>query len=55
MNAYLTILKIVDKLNECRDILDNEMYRNGPVDIDSSEFKKLRSIYDAICKVIDLT
>lgn len=56
LNLYMTTLEVVDKLQECRQILDREMYGNGPdVDMNSFEFKKLREIYDAICKVIDLT
>lgn len=55
MNADRAIFRTIDKLNECREILDDEMYRSGSVDMDSPEFKKLRKIYDAICKVIDLT
>lgn len=55
MDVDRAVFKVVDKLNECRDILDCEMYRSGAVDMDSPEFKKLRGIYDAICKVIDLT
>jgi hypothetical protein len=44
----------MDKLQECRNILDYEMYSNPNVDTNSFEFKKLREIYDAICKVNDL-
>lgn len=55
MNVARAIFRTADKLNECREILDNEMYRNGPVDMESKEFKKLREIYNAVCKVIDLT
>ena len=56
INLYLTVSQVVNKLDECRDILDTEMYRSNPnVDMNSYEFKKLREIYDAICKVIDLT
>ena len=56
MNLYLTTVAVVEKLQECRQILDREMYGSGPdVDMESFEFKKMREIYDAICKVIDLT
>ena len=56
LDLYGTTLKVVNKLQECRQILDLEMYGSGPdVDMDSFEFKKMREIYDAICKVIDLT
>lgn len=56
LDLYGTSLKVVQKLQECRQILDREMYCSGPdVDMESFEFKKMREIYDAICKVIDLT
>ena len=56
LDLYGTTLKVVNKLQECRQILDLEMYGSGPdVDLNSFEFKKLREIYNAICKVIDLT
>ena len=53
--AERAIRKVVEKLEECRNILDTEMYYKRSVELDSPEFKRLRSIYDAICKVIDLT
>jgi hypothetical protein len=53
--AERAIRKVVEKLEECRSILDTEMYYKRSVELDSPDFKKLRSIYDAICKVIDLT
>lgn len=49
------IRKVVEKLEECRDILDDEMYRKGTVEYDSKDFHTLRTIYDSICKTIDLT
>lgn len=55
MDIDRVVFKVVDKLNECRTILDDAMYRGGILDMESYEFKKLRSIYDAICKAIDLT
>lgn len=48
-------MKVTEKLEECRNILDNEMYWKKSVELDSPDFKRLRGIYDAICKVIDLT
>ena len=55
LDLYGTTLKVVDKLQECRQILDREMYSSPMVDTESFEYKKLREIYEAICKVIDLT
>lgn len=49
------VMKVTEKLEECRNILDTEMYYKRSVELDSPDFKKLRSIYDAICKVTDLT
>lgn len=49
------VIEVTGKLEECRNILDNEMYWKRSVELDSPDFKRLRSIYDAICKVIDLT
>ena len=53
-NPIGTLYEIQDKLNECRRILDNEMYCSGSVDINSHDFKMLRKVYDAICRVLDL-
>jgi hypothetical protein len=55
IEAERAVMKVTEKLEECRNILDNEMYWKKSVELNSPEFKKLRSIYDAICKVIDLT
>ena len=49
------VIKVTEKLEECRNILDTEMYYKRSVELNSPDFKRLRSIYDAICKVIDLT
>ena len=49
------VMEVTGKLEECRNILDTEMYYKRSVELDSPDFKRLRSIYDAICKVIDLT
>ena len=48
------VMKVTEKLEECRHILDNEMYWKKSVELNSPDFEKLRSIYDAICGVIDL-
>ena len=53
INLYLVGLELTEKLQECRDIIDRETYWNYEVDINSEEFKKLREIYDAVCKVMD--
>ena len=53
--AEKTIRKVVEKLEECRDLLDNEMYRKETVEYGSKDFYTLRTIYDSICKTIDLT
>ena len=55
IEAERAVMKVTEKLEECRNILDTEMYWKKSVELDSPEFKRLRSIYDAICKVIDLT
>ena len=55
IEAERAVMKGTEKLEECRNILDTEMYWKKSVELDSPEFKRLRSIYDAICKVIDLT
>lgn len=49
------IRKVVEKLEECRDLLDDEMYRKETVAYGSKDFYTLRTIYDSICKTIDLT
>lgn len=55
MKSDNAIFKVVNKLTECRVILDDVMYHSEEIPMDSEEFKKLRKIYDAICGVIDLT
>ena len=55
IEAERAVMKVTEKLEECRNILDNEMYYKASVEFDSPDFNRLRSIYDAICKVIDLT
>lgn len=53
--AERAIRKVVEKLEECRNILDDEMYRKKIVKFNSEDFQTLRAIYDSICKTIDLT
>lgn len=53
--AERAIRKVVEKLEECRNILDDEMYRKKTVKFNSEDFQTLRAIYDSICKTIDLT
>lgn len=52
------LYKVRDKLNECRKILDDYMYRSGGLSLDSDEaFSDLaycRKVYDSICKTLDL-
>lgn len=55
IDAERAVMKVTEKLQECRNILDNEMYYKRSVELDSPEFEKLRSIYNAVCEVIDLT
>jgi hypothetical protein len=55
IEAERAVMKVTEKLEECRNILDTEMYWKMSVEFDSPDFNKLRCIYDAICKVIDLT
>ena len=43
--------KCVSLLNECREHLDNAMYRMGG--ITDEEYAKLRRVYDHICKALD--
>lgn len=47
-----TLYKVEDKLKECRQILDDKMYKQR--DCTDSEYKHLRKVYDAICKVMDI-
>lgn len=53
--AERAIRKVVEKLEECRNILDDEMYRKKTVKFNSEDFQTLRAICDSICKTIDLT
>lgn len=46
-----TLYKVEDKLKECRNILDDKMYRQR--DCTEEEYKHLRDIYDSICRVMD--
>lgn len=55
IGAERAVMKVTEKLQECRNILDNEMYYKMSVEFDSPDFNKLKNIYNAICKVIDLT
>lgn len=45
------LYKVQDKLTECRQILDDKMYRQR--DCTEEEYKHLRGIYDSICRVMD--
>ena len=54
INLYLVGLELNEKLQACRDIIDRETYWNQGVDSDSEEFKKLREVYSAVCKVMDM-
>ena len=48
-----TILyKVQDKLNECRTLLDDYMYRSGG--IPNQDLTYCRKVYDSICKTLDL-
>ena len=49
-----TLYKVKDNLTECRKILDTQMYGNEGMDQESEEYQKLRKIYDAICRVMDM-
>lgn len=44
--------KVLPLLNECREHLDNARFRMGEIDDDS--FIKLSTMYDYICKALDL-
>lgn len=46
------LYKVQDKLNECRDILDDYMYRSGG--IPDEDLAYCRKVYDSICKTLDL-
>lgn len=46
------LYKVQDKLNECRDILDDYMYRSGG--ITDEDLAYCRKVYDSICKTLDL-
>lgn len=46
------LYKVQDKLDECRKILDDYMYRSGG--IPNEDLAYLRKVYDSICKTLDL-
>lgn len=54
MDAHGSLLKVREKLDECRSILDTEMYSDPTVDLESDDFKLLRKVYDSICSTEDL-
>lgn len=49
-----TLYEVEAKLKACRTVLDNKMYGGEGMNESSYEFKKLRKIYDAICRVMDM-
>ena len=53
INLYSISCNLREKLDKCRDYLDREMY-GQPNDPESEDFKKVRAVYDAICKVEDM-
>ena len=46
------LYKVQDKLNECRDLLDDYMYRSGGIPDEDHAY--CRRVYDSICKTLDL-
>lgn len=54
INLYSISCNLREKLDKCRNYLDYEMYSDPNVNMESEEFKKVRAIYDAICKVEDM-
>ena len=44
--------KVIPLLDKCRQHLDNAMYRMG--EISDEDVTKLRSVYDHICKALDI-
>ena len=54
LNLYSISCNLRVKLDAVRDYLDTEMYHSGDVDPESEDFKKVRAVYDAICKVEDM-
>ena len=54
MNTFCVLFKLREKLDNCRELLDDATWRNPNVDMDSTDFKLLRKIYNAICEVEDM-
>lgn len=46
------LYKVQDKLNDCRTILDDYMYRSGGIPDKDHDY--CRQVYNAICKALDL-
>ena len=46
------LYKVSDKLNECRTLLDDYMYRSGGIPDEDHTY--CRKVYDSICKTLDL-
>ncbi|MCF0114071.1 MAG: hypothetical protein HUJ56_01870 [Erysipelotrichaceae bacterium] len=47
------VMKAVDCMNKARIHLDNAMYYSSEL-MQPEDFKKVRNIYDQLCKVLDL-
>lgn len=46
------LYNVSDKLNECRTLLDDYMYRSGGIPDEDHTY--CRKVYDKICKALDL-
>ena len=50
-----TLYKVRDKLQECRNIIDNYLYfSSDSVNIPKGDLTYCRKVYAAICKAMDL-
>ena len=47
----ILLQKVVNKLQDARNMLDDVMYRTMP--LSDNEFKKVRACYDKICEAND--
>ena len=51
----LTLDKVRDKLQECRNIIDNHLYfSSDSVNIPKGDLTYCRKVYAAVCKTMDL-
>ena len=53
IDTMLALDKVRVKLQECRNIIDNRLYRSGDP-TPEKEYEYCRKVYDAVCKAMDL-